>query len=104
MTEEEGTDEDDYVYAVGEKKQPMSRLEIDGEYLEMMLDSGASVNLIDEVTHTVPKNLEMQSKNSRISQTANFVLRITHIPSPARNNSRQDNYKIQQQIGDLARC
>lgn len=104
MTEEEGTDEDDYVYAVGEKKQPMSRLEIDGEYLEMMLDSGASVNLIDEVTYTVPKNLEMQSKNSRISQTANFVLRITHIPSPARNNSRQDNYKIQQEIGDLARC
>ena len=29
----------------------MSRLEIDGEYLEMMLDSGASVNLIDEVTY-----------------------------------------------------
>ena len=49
VTEEEGTDDDDYVYAVGEKKQPMSRLEIDGQYLEMMLDSGASVNLIDEV-------------------------------------------------------
>ena len=49
VREEEGTDDDDYIYAVGEKKQPMSRLEIDGEYLEMMLDSGASVNLIDEV-------------------------------------------------------
>ena len=47
--EEEGSDDDDYV--VGEKKQPMCRLEIDGEYLEMMLDSGASVNLIDEVTY-----------------------------------------------------
>ncbi|XP_044166850.1 uncharacterized protein K02A2.6-like [Acropora millepora] len=51
VTEEEGTDDDDYVYAIGEKKQPMCRLEIDGEYLEMMLDSGASVNLIDEVTY-----------------------------------------------------
>ena len=29
----------------------MCRLEIDGEYIEMMLDSGASVNLIDEVTY-----------------------------------------------------
>ena len=51
VTEEEGTADDDYVYAVGEKKQPMCILEIDGEYLEMMLDSGASVNLIDEVTY-----------------------------------------------------
>ena len=42
MTEEEGTDDDDYVDAVGEKKQPMSRLEIDGEYLEMMLDTNFS--------------------------------------------------------------
>ena len=51
VTEEEDTDEEDYVYAVGEKKQPMCRLEIDGEYVELMLDSGASVNLIDEVTY-----------------------------------------------------
>ncbi|XP_067045446.1 uncharacterized protein [Acropora muricata] len=51
VTEEEGTDDDDYVYAIGEQKQPMCRLEIDGKYLEMMLDSGASVNLIDEVTY-----------------------------------------------------
>ena len=51
VTEEEGTDEDDYVYAVGETKQPMCSLEIDGEYLEMMLDSGASVNLMDKVTY-----------------------------------------------------
>ena len=29
----------------------MCRLEIDREYLEMMLDSGASVNLINEVTY-----------------------------------------------------
>lgn len=48
---EEDTDEEDYVYAVGEKKQPMCRLEIDGEYVELMLGSGASVNLIDEVTY-----------------------------------------------------
>ena len=51
VMEEEGTDDDDYVYAVEEKKQPMCRLEIDREYLEMMLDSGASVNLIDKVTY-----------------------------------------------------
>jgi len=51
VTEEEDTDEEDYVYAVGEKKQPMCRLEIDGEYVELMLDSAASANLIDEVTY-----------------------------------------------------
>ena len=51
VTEEEGTDDDDYVYAVGEKEQPMCRLEIEGEYLEMMLDSGPSAYLIDEVTY-----------------------------------------------------
>ena len=96
VTEEDGTDEDDYVYAVGEKKQPRSRLEIDGEYLEMMLDSaGASVNLIPEVTYTIPKNLQGQSKNSKTSQTANFLLRVTRTPTPARNNSRQDNCKIE---------
>jgi len=44
---EEDTDEEDYVNAVGEKKQPMCTLEIDGEHVELMLDSGASVNLID---------------------------------------------------------
>ena len=51
MTEEEDTDEEDYVYAVGEKRQPICRLEIDGEYVELMLDYGASVNLVDEVTY-----------------------------------------------------
>ena len=51
VTEEEDTDEEDYVYAIGENKQPMCSLEIDGEYVELMLDSGASVNLIDKVTY-----------------------------------------------------
>ena len=51
VTEEDDTDEEDFVYAGGVKKQPMCRLEIDGEYVELMLDSGASVNLIDEVTY-----------------------------------------------------
>ena len=51
VTEEDDTDEEDFVYAVGEKKQPMCRLAIGGEYVELMLDSGASVNLIDEVTY-----------------------------------------------------
>ena len=51
VTEEEDTDEEEYVYAVGEKKQPMCRVEIDGEYVELMLDSEASVNLIDEVAY-----------------------------------------------------
>ena len=32
---EEGTDDDGYVYAIGEKKKPMSRLEIDGEFDEV---------------------------------------------------------------------
>ena len=34
-----------------EERRNMRRLEIDGEYLKMMLASGASVNLIDEVTY-----------------------------------------------------
>ena len=51
VTEEEDTDEEDYVYAVGELKQPMCRLKIDGEYVELMLDCGASVNFVDEVTY-----------------------------------------------------
>ena len=106
VTEEDGTDEDDYVYAVGEKKQPRNRLEIDGEYLEIMLDSEALVNhdLIAEVTYTIPKKLQRQSENSRTSQTANFILRVTHTPSPTWNNSRQDNCKIEQHIGDPVRC
>ena len=102
VTEEEGTDEDDYVYAVGEKKQPMCRLEIDGEYLEMMLDFGASVNLIDEVIYQ--RIYKGKAKNPRTSQTANFLLWITHTPTRARNNSGPDNCKIQQHISNPARC
>ena len=100
VTEEEDTDGEDYVYAVGEKKQPMCGLEIDGEYVELMLDSGASVNLVDEV---LSKNLQRQNKNPLASQTANFLLRIIHTPTPARNHLRQGNRKIQHHISDPAR-
>ena len=49
---EEDTDEEGYVYAVsGDRKQPMCRATIDGKHAELMLDSGASVNLIDETTY-----------------------------------------------------
>ena len=102
VTEEEDTDEEDYVYAVGEKGQPMWRLDIDGEYVELMLDSGASVNLIDEVTYR--RVYKGKAKNPSTSQTASFLLWITHTPTPVRNYSRQDNCKIQQHISDPARC
>ena len=87
--EEEDTDEEVYVYAVGKKKQPMCRLEIAGEYVALMLDSRGSVNLVDEVTYQ-----RIYKGNSSASQTANFILWIIHTPTPARNHSRQVNCKM----------
>ena len=40
--------EDEYVYTVGRDKQPMCQVKIDEKQVEMMVDSGASVDLIDE--------------------------------------------------------
>ena len=74
----------------------MCRLEIDRQYLEMMLDSGVSVNLIDEVRY--------QTIYKGKAKTLGQAKRITHTHTPARNNSGHDNCKIQQHIGDPARC
>ena len=101
VTEEEGTDDDDYVYAVGEKEQPMCRLEIDGEYLEMMLDSGASVNLIDEVTY----ERIYKGKAKTLEQAKRRIFSYgSPTPTPARNNSGRDNCKIKKHIRNPARC
>ena len=55
VTEEEGTDDDDYVYAVGEKKQPMCRLEIDGEYLDIIEKVTGPTPWVSPIV-VVPKN------------------------------------------------
>ncbi|XP_068670524.1 uncharacterized protein [Montipora foliosa] len=39
---------DEYVYTVGRDKQPMCQVKIDEKQMEMMVDSGASVGLVDE--------------------------------------------------------
>ena len=91
---EEDTDEEDYVYAIGENKQPMCSLEIDGEYVELMLDSGASVNLIDEVTYQriykgKAKPLEQSKRRifSYGSPTPLPLLGTIHAEITARSNS-----------------
>lgn len=38
------------IYTVGRDKQPMCKITIDGKQVEMLIDSGASVDLIDEKT------------------------------------------------------
>ena len=46
------TDEEGYVYAVSGDMKPMYRATIDGR-AEPMFDSGAAVNLINEITYKV---------------------------------------------------
>ena len=50
VTHRDTYEEDEYVYTVGRDKQPMSQVKIDEKQVEMMVDSGASVDLIDENT------------------------------------------------------
>ena len=82
------------------KKQPICRLEIDREFLELMLDSRASINLIDKVSDQ--KNLRKQSKTPTVSQAPNFLLWIIHTPTPVTNHLHQVNCKIQHHISDSA--
>ena len=100
MTDED-TDEEDYVYAVGEKKQPMCRLEIDGEHVELVLDSGASVNLIDEVTYQriykgKAKTLEQAKRRifSYGSPTPLPLLGTIHAKITAKSNSTSTNLHV----------
>ncbi|KAK3720930.1 hypothetical protein QZH41_014537, partial [Actinostola sp. cb2023] len=58
VTQENVTQDDDedelYAYTIGSnarnKKSPMCQLQVDGRKIQLMIDSGASVDLIDEVT------------------------------------------------------
>ena len=50
VTYQDTDEEDGYVYTVGRDTQPMCRVEINGKQVEMMVDSGASVDLVDECT------------------------------------------------------
>ena len=98
---DEDTDEEDYVPTVGEKKQPMCRLEIDGEPVELMLDSGASVNLIDEVTYQIiykgkAKTLEQTKRRifSYRSPTPLPLLGTIHAKITAKSNSTSANLHV----------
>ena len=62
-------EEYEYVYTINyqeNKKPPMCQLQINGKAVEMMIDSGASVNLLDETTF------------QRINSSGNGNLRPTH--------------------------
>ena len=65
-------DENEYVYSVknqGKKQPPTCQLQIEGKTVDMMIDSGASVNLIDETTFQVINNHRdkiLEQTNNRI--------------------------------------
>ena len=68
-TSQESDEEYECVYTVNyaeSKKPPMCRVQIDGNVVEMMIDSGASVNLLDETTF------------QRINNSGNKTLRPAH--------------------------
>ena len=50
VTFEDTAENDEYVYTIGGDKQPTCKVKIDGKQIEMMVDSGASVDLMDEGT------------------------------------------------------
>ena len=49
-TFEDMAENDEYVYTIGDDKQPTCKVKIYGKQMEMMVDSGASVDLMDERT------------------------------------------------------
>ena len=68
-TDEISDEEYEYVYTVNHqenRKPPLCQLQINGKSVEMMIDSGASVNLLDEITF------------ERINSHGNESLRPTH--------------------------
>ena len=68
-TDEISDEEYEYVYTVNHqenRKPPICQLQINGKSVEMMIDSGASVNLLDEITF------------ARIKSHDNESLRPTH--------------------------
>ena len=89
------------MYAVGEKKQRICRLEIDGEHVELMLDSEASVNLIEEVTYQriykgKAKTLEQAKRRifSCGSPTPPPLLGTVHAKITAKSNSTSANLHV----------
>ena len=68
-TDEVSDEEYEYVFTVNhqeKRKPPICQLQINGKSMEMMIDLGASVNLLDEITFT------------RIKSHHNESLRPTH--------------------------
>ena len=50
VTHQDPGEDDEYVYTVGRDKQPICKVTIDGKQVEMLVDSGASVDLIVDKT------------------------------------------------------
>ena len=92
--------EDEYVYTVGRDKQPMCQGKIDEKQVEMMVDSGASVDLIDEKTF---REL-YKEKAPEKKQAQNFLLRLTDTPTPTENCQGRNIHQCQQHTNNLAHC
>ena len=65
MKDKDTDEEDEHVYTVGRDKQPMCQVKIDEKQVEMMVDSGASVDLIDENTFRVLYKEKAPEKTKR---------------------------------------
>ena len=93
-------EEDEYVYTVGRDKQPLCQVKIDEKQVEMIVDSGASVDLIDENTFRELYKGKAPEKN----QAQNFLLRFTDTPTPTGNCQGRNIRQCQQHTNNLAHC
>ena len=117
-------DEYEYVYSVnnqGNKQPPTCKLQIEGKTVDMMIDSGASVNLIDETTFQVINDHRgkiLEQTNNRIypygsttplpllgTITANIKAQTTSTKAQLHvvkgNTGNLLSYKTAQQLGLL---
>ena len=65
VTFEDTVENDEYVYTVGGDKQQTCKVKIDGKKMEMMVDPGASVNLMDERTYRELYKRKVPEANKR---------------------------------------
>ena len=65
VTFEDTAENDEYVYTVGGDKQQTCKVKIDGKKMEMMVDPGASVNLMDERTYRELYKRKVPEANKR---------------------------------------
>lgn len=70
VTTDNSSTDDEYVYVTRDTKtlrQPMTKIWIAGNPAEVLIDSGASVNLLDEKTYQkVKSNVALERSNKKI--------------------------------------